>query len=554
MMMYRLLLIDDEPEIVEWLEQLFKENERHDFEVFKAYTATSALNIMENVRIDIVVSDICMPGMDGLEITKRIRSRWPKCKVIMLTGYDNFDYIHTALKNDVVSYVLKTEEDEVLINAVEKAISLIERDLEILEINEKSKQLMKRMQPVLQKECINNLLDGRFFSEEKFQAQFNELEIKLRTDVPVLLMVGHMMGLTNDNTYIERLDSFFSINHVVQQYFQSHLHSAFSTMGRGYLFWVMQPLDIQEYTSTIAFIKGSLELIQSSLRKSLRISSSFALSNKPVPWKEVGDKLIHLKHILEKRLGNRSEILVTDAFEGNEGKKYKLPDDEIVFLLRLKTAKIKALERYLENGQEEDFFSLFNEIASVMERIDSMHCTQAMEIYYSLSLMLLSYINRYELVEKIAFKTATYKLMRTDEHYSWKEAMEYLKNFVAIVFEERKSDINANDSDIIAKIKRYVDEHVTEDISLTELSDLVGLNPSYLSRLFKSETGYNLSNYISETKINKARELLKSSEMKVTEISDYLGYSSLSYFSHLFKKATKMTPNEYKQLAKGGCK
>ena len=98
--MHSLLVVDDEPLITDGICDLFVNNKTLELDVYAAYSGTEALRWMEKTKIDIVVTDISMPGMSGLEVQSRIRQLWPSCKVIILTGYDEFNYIRSAMRQD----------------------------------------------------------------------------------------------------------------------------------------------------------------------------------------------------------------------------------------------------------------------------------------------------------------------------------------------------------------------------------------------------------------------------------------------------------------------
>ena len=102
-------------------------------------------------------------------------------------------------------------------------------------------------------------------------------------------------------------------------------------------------------------------------------------------------------------------------------------------------------------------------------------------------------------------------------------------------------------TDVIAAVGEFIAAHLHQDISLTQIADAVGLNPSYLSRLFKAETGGNISAAILNAKMDKARAMLQSDKYKIQDIADALGFNTPSYFSHLFRKVTRMSPNEYRE-------
>ena len=129
--MYRLLIVDDEKEILDWLTELFQETAEMDLDVYKAASGQAALDILNRTKIDIVLTDIRMPGLSGLQLLERIRGRWPLCRVIFLTGYNEFDYVYSAIKYDGVGYLLKTEEDEVILNTVRQAVNELDGRMQI---------------------------------------------------------------------------------------------------------------------------------------------------------------------------------------------------------------------------------------------------------------------------------------------------------------------------------------------------------------------------------------------------------------------------------------
>ena len=97
--MQRMLIVDDEPVILDGLYAFFQKANLQDMEIMKAYSAYEAIDWLNSVKVDIVLSDICMPGMDGMQLIEQIMDRWPRCKVLLLTGHNEFDYAHQAIRN-----------------------------------------------------------------------------------------------------------------------------------------------------------------------------------------------------------------------------------------------------------------------------------------------------------------------------------------------------------------------------------------------------------------------------------------------------------------------
>jgi two-component system response regulator YesN len=161
--------------------------------------------------------------------------------------------------------------------------------------------------------------------------------------------------------------------------------------------------------------------------------------------------------------------------------------------------------------------------------------------------MFLSYINRYNLTDKVAFKIGLNKLTRVDDHPSWEEAVSYFKELAEVLFSIKDNYGENSASTAVHLIKQYIAEHMNEDLSLAKLAEKVYFNPSYLSRLFKQNTGINLLSYINEVRLERAKELLKNNDLKIYEIAIAVGYESASYFTQFFKRTLKISPQEYRE-------
>jgi two-component system response regulator YesN len=136
--------------------------------------------------------------------------------------------------------------------------------------------------------------------------------------------------------------------------------------------------------------------------------------------------------------------------------------------------------------------------------------------------------------------------MRPDEHGSWEEAAAYLARVAASVLELQSGRLCDMEEDIVNQVKRYVDGHLAEDVSLVRLAEIVHFNPSYLSRFFKQLTGTNLTDYIFNAKISRAKALLADSRVKIHEAASAVGFESSTYFTKFFRRITGLNPQEYR--------
>jgi two-component system response regulator YesN len=183
-----------------------------------------------------------------------------------------------------------------------------------------------------------------------------------------------------------------------------------------------------------------------------------------------------------------------------------------------------------------------------MTEKSSRHDTIALEIYYSISVLLLQFVNENHFQETIAFHVGMYKLTRADAHESWIEAAEYLTQVSKAVFLllEEKEDKLANHA--LNRVVNYIDGHLDEELSLTALAEIGGFNSSYLSRLFKQVQNETIGDYILHKRLELAKKLLSDTDVKIQDISVKCGYISPHSFTRAFRNEVGISPTEYREI------
>ncbi len=567
--MYRMLIVDDEEIIVNSLYEIFNNMKNLDLDVYKAYSGEEAVEWLNRTRIDIVLTDIRMPEIDGLQLLDIIHKSWPQCKVIFLTGYNEFEYVYKAIQHSGVSYILKTEDHEKVINAVENTIKEIQKSIKIEDLIHKAKEQMNMAVDLFQKDYFIQLLRGDT-SLNINKAQFEQLSVSLHPGQPVVLLLGHVDNISSDVTYWHRLQYLYSVRMIINRYLNPHISSV-AVMDENYRFVLfIQPkeLFIQNqlqkdmeyyYDKTVSFLKGTLEVIQTACRESLNLSISFALGAEKCSWPGVSEKYFLLNQLLNYRIGTGIEMILIDNEIKNNllatSLSLEVPELDTVnqpLEMSLRKRNFESIEQYLESGQDEKFLEVLSEIIDPLKSIKSRNSNLAIEAYYKISLSLLTYINRWKLTDKIAFHIAQNKLMRIDAHDSWPDAVQYLYDMTGIIFKLQNEEQKKRADSTVEYIQKFVEEHLSEDLSLVRLAEQVYLNPSYLSRLYKQLTGANLSEFIDCARIKKAKELLKKENVKIHEAARMVGYETAASFTRFFRKICGCSPQEYHDSAVSG--
>ena len=173
--MYRMMIVDDEERIANSIYDLM--DERFDFELYRCYSAMAALDVIRTMRFDIVITDIAMPGMSGLELLNKVQAIWPKCHFLILTAYDSFDYAYETLRHDRVDYLLKIESYDTICQCVERKLQDIQKDIRhFLQLQDKLNDAEKEKEDALIEKMKKRMemLDNRCRQEGKrlFEARY----------------------------------------------------------------------------------------------------------------------------------------------------------------------------------------------------------------------------------------------------------------------------------------------------------------------------------------------------------------------------------------------
>ncbi|MFC5464513.1 response regulator transcription factor [Lederbergia graminis] len=537
--MYRLLIVDDEEIITESLYEVFSQLKSEELDIYKAFSAKEALSWLSRTRIDIVLTDIRMPGMSGLELSKEILNYWPRCKIIFLTGYSEFEYAYEAFQMKNVKYLLKTEGYAKVTETVLSVVEEIKTDNRINNIIEKSQKQLELYEQMEQGEYLRYFVqDSQIFHdrETELSENFQRLNINLNANAPVFLVLGRVVH-PSEITYTEQAKLLTSVRVIWEQFISNQLHHLAIVDRKGDWLWFLQPSDYNDEKFNehlIRYLEGTLEQIQEACQQSLGIELSFTISGSKSNWSKVTLQYERLRELQQMKIGDGLSSIQIDLYS-------QTTDVENKESTRL-ASKVEILNGHLEIGRKDEFIDSFTEMKEyALHHVCSFQ--KVNEIYYSLSLMLLTYINRKGLHGQL---NNLEKLMRLEAHKTIEDGFHYLLEIGKRVLDIKSMDERDRASTVAEKICEFIQDHLHEDLSLVRLAEVHHFNPSYLSRFFKQEKGMNISEYIDNCRITKAKELLSNGDLKVREVALKVGYEAAHSFTRFFKKSTGMTPQEYK--------
>lgn len=548
--MLHLLVVDDEPYAVDYLVEALDEVPDLQLTITKAYSGREALVKADKGRVDLLLTDIRMPGMNGMELADEILGKWPRCRVIFLTGYNDFEYVQSALRKGGVDYVLKTEGDRAIINAIEKAMQEIRTEISEEQVLLRAREQLFMALPSLRRDYLLQLMEGETDSPSMMEKRFEELGIDLDPNHPVLAVLGRVDDWGKFSAPADRTLLFFSIINIAEEFFTPDVRFLSFLYDRTRIVWLMQPKE-GSMENLGRLLDGCAEQIQMFCKRLLKIPLSIAIPSAPSSWELVGSRVEALKLQLTFRMGTGDEMLITEP-TGEERRR-----SSCLFLemeqLRSRLNRFDLLENYLDNGGKEEFVTLFRELFTVEVPLfsDGEGRWFGLELFSRLSAFFLSYMNKRRLLEELdSISIQAEKMLSPDEHADWNEMIDYYCKLGAVIADYNGQKQVERTHDMIAKVHDYIHQFLHEELSLTRLAELVYLSPPYFSRLYKQMTGQGLLEYINETRIAKAKLLLKTTDRKIHEIASQVGLESAPYFTRLFRKRTGFTPQEYRDSNK----
>lgn len=544
-----ILIVDDECYIVNYLLSLVEENIKEEAYIEKAYSAPEALNILSATKIDLILLDIHMPGCTGLELAKKVKSSWPRCHIIFLTAYDNFEYVYQANHFASTSYLLKTESDETILTEIQKHIDLINQESQTAVLINDARNKDRLLTHLLQQNILMELVSGHDLTHMKNELQLTGSDFQLDLSKPVYM--GYMsVHLRTIDEYQSNLSSLIlAYLGPIEKLLNGSFCSSVLNLKHGRMLLFFQPNDDfrNAVQSELAFLKGFAEDLMNYSVTVLHWNLNLILYPDAVKWNQVSNTYYQLiQHPEIQNLKTNwpsSSVTVYTKKEASNLLPKTSPDAK-----GQTERQLQALSFSLYQNTPAEYYKALDQLAKECCTLKSMHSLDAIHIYLCISTALISHISLYHLQEKLAARIAVYPLYHLAEFTTWEEAFCYLKEFSKHMFDLLSANASDKSETVIRKIKDHIKEHLSESISLSSLSAIVNYNETYISRLFKQSTGVKLSEYIYQERIAKAKYLLSTSSDSIQAIAAAIGFDSPQYFSLVFKKSVGITPSEYQRI------
>ncbi|WP_177186810.1 response regulator [Paenibacillus sp. CF384] len=510
--------------------------------LYKAYSGTKALDILRTEKIDIVLSDIKMPGMHGIDLLKEIKVSWPNCKVIFLTAYDDFAYVRSAISLGGFEYILKIEGDDKIVRTVEKAITSLNEENVARTLIHGTERHMTLADTAPQEACAWELLSEEKTNETDLIHALVGMNPSIRADLPVQMVMGNFKEW-DDVKEQDKAGLLATVQNIIEQY-TGDCARLFILSGHDsqFLLLIQEHGDGYDGAETVSYIRNKLEPIRQTCRKLLDIQIAFVLHDLPAGWSGFRHVFENLKREITRGTDISLGMIETGALSETTVQSGKNESGTNYFQLH----KIRLLDNYLASGNEADFTKLFHELKAFLLE-DSTFRLHKLECLHALHAVFVSNIMACQMTDELDMALEIYKRIHLSGDKPWEELQQQYKQIASSIFEYKRTMASENSPEWIDKLHTYIEAHLADDLTLPMLASQVNFNPSYFSRFYKQKTGISLSDYIADMRNTTAKELLKCNKIKIQDVAMKAGYQSSMAFIRFFKKQNGMTPQEFRR-------
>lgn len=533
MSLYRIMLVDDEEEVrkamirqMDW--------EKLGFTVAgDAENGEDALEKLEQFEPDVIMTDIRMPYMDGLTLVAKIREKYPFMKILIFSGYDDFEYAKQAIKFKVTEYILKPVNGEELAEILKRVKDSLDEEIEQRRNIDRLQERYENSLPVLRELFLNDLV-SRAAGVSDIEPKCREYGIDLMDAERWIAAVIHVERMEQaEEQELSRHQELIPIS--VRALVEDHLkpYCRFAAFNSAEGITVIAAVD--RYRSETGLI-NQLEDICKESRRMLGIAITVGVGYSCDRFREICHSYQTAVDALGYRaiVGSGRTIYINDMEPINRGK------------LQFEAKEESELTTAVKFGTSEQIGGMLEELAARMDGA-KVHANQYQVYMLTIVDCLIRLMQQYDL--KMG------EMFESEEHYAdiikrICRRENFAEEVIPVACRMNEALNQARDSTTrkaIVEAKAYIQENYADpELSVDMLCRHLHMSPAYFSTVFKKETGQTYVNYLTEVRLQKAEKLLEETDDKTYEIAQKIGYQEQNYFSYVFKKRYGMSPTKYR--------
>lgn len=520
-MTYRLIIVDDEEHIREGLSDLVDWTSLGFEVVAKLEDGIQALDLLQKKEIDIILSDVKMTHLSGLELAKHVHENYPKTKMVLISGFKEFDFVKQAMTYNVINYLLKPTKLGDIRSVFQDVKNRLDKEKEEQAQISKVIKHNNELLPLIRKQLFRDMATGKLHESLEVEKLLKLTEVRANTSQNrcALVRVCFTNAGSEEDIAVDAVEKIFRNESAGILYVPIMMNSDQLNIVA---------IDLQQRNDVASFSTSIQSYMQSAV---LRMHTLLGLEAKA----EIVEVFDHLQELMDAKTAHitmDNNLLDEELTKISIKAHPQLAEQRKQFLAYVSVGNFEALpglfDALLNTVKQEDLPSHFAK--NLLVELFSSLCSKLSEMDMS--------------IDKITAKPFYYEtILRLNSYSEWISWGLPLLNEISDYVQKMTS----TEPSMIQKAKEYVANFYDKDITLESAASQVYLSPDYFGRLFKQYTGNSFTDFVAEYRINKALEHLQDPQFKIYEIGSIVGYKNTKYFFKLFKKHTGYTPTEYRR-------
>ena len=534
---YSVLLVDDEEDVVEAIVQKIDWDRLGYSLAGYAKNGLEALEIAEEKQIDVVLTDIKMPYMDGLTLSHRLKELYPSIKIIIFSGFDEFEYAKEAIRLEAEEYMLKPVDAGELSRVFQKVHEALDQEFDEKQSIHRLKNYYLESLPILQESLYTSLIEGTL-PQQDLESTLLDYQISLPGKYFAVVILHNSLSLSPEG--INPLLITMSIWKLAEERVQKHWRPCFFTYLGNTLFIAQMDKESDSLKLT-----DDCEILCRMARHICKATVTAGIGKTVSNLMDLPLSYLGARDAVAYRVlyGRGKAIAISEI--GLEGKEEHKVNKEIIDEERL-----LDIYRSIRMSSEEELDKCID-LYIENSRLDS----PSLQEYHFFLMDLVTNMHKFLLANQVDTGLIFPKeedVYQKVQQFSLAELSQWMKEIckkMQIIIQEMRSDKTKS---FVKKAVEHVHSHyMDKDLTVEALSQELHVSAAYFSTVFKRETGKSFINYLTDYRMEKALRLLMEEEEKTYIIAEAVGYSDPNYFSYAFKKKFGMSPSKYKSNSKG---
>lgn len=491
---------------------------------------------------DILITDIRMPFMDGLELCKLVKKELPNIKILILSGYDEFDYAKEAIRLGVTEYLLKPISSGKLLEALNGVSESIRREKEDKDLVRKYMEEMRENTEHEKQKFFEQMIAGNLSMADALETG-KKYEMNLSAGMYNLLLFRFTLGKENRKSGELLGEAEYAIEKLTERL---EYEFEFQRGVEGWAFLLMADNE-EQMSERVKELSKDLEEIM----KNYSTIAYFGGIGQPVArLRELEESFREAERALAARFTMELNRIISVEDIRMAQNVDTLDDIEITSFGEIEKTRT-MLEKFLNNGAEDEIDEFVDVYINELPEENLKSVLMRQYIIMDAYIVMMSFCEKIEGIEG-EMQAQSEELKNSMKTI---QTLEEIKNYIRMLLKKiigvRDTISGRRYSDIIEIAKDQIRKtYMSDEISLNTIAAEVGMSPSYFSSIFSKEMGKTFVEYLTEIRMDRAKELLMCSSMKTSEIGYEVGYKDPHYFSYIFKKTQNCTPKEFRARGK----